>query len=1301
MGCRIPGATPAPGGFGAFGAPATTPVGGLFSTTPAPLYGAPPAGNLGTGTNMFGTPAPSGGGLFGSNPPGTPGLFGSQPAPAPGGFLGMTAQAPFGGYSQQLQAPAMVAPPPVGTVMPPATNEIMASQLAALENKRRELEQTDNFRSKPTESAAITSVSLGERESSSLAGLTPMRPSYYGFGPSPRSGAKLRPRGFASPSGSTTSMLGPKGLSKLGSGGKPMAAADVVAASSATRLIISPSPKPRLRLTLGTPNNQQLPQQEETPLKLTNGGGATGGLGSIQAENTPGKRNEPASVPNGRPEASPKNGSTPRMPGSRSYAYYQQVIGSVDDESNALDEERTSHLKGVLAPKLSKAGYTCTPSVARLQTFEPVDLAAVPGFSVERPGVGKIVWEGAVDVRGADLDRIVVIEPKSVSVYTDEDEKGTKPPVGTKLNRPAILTLEGVFPPEGGGPESTQRFVRKVERQTKKMHAELINYEPTTGEWMLRVQHFSIYALNDDDDDDTETGEFDELQRVDQAVVQQKETRWDFQQGEREGRSPERHGVLKKKRKDTPHKPSRGMLLMDFDDEMVDLVEVSNYAEVSGESRVMEEAEAALNNMQLSLESELLAIVPVKKVATDLHSTFPEESAPFCSDRWSKSSRYIPDARDVQASSVMPNVSSRIARASSVGSSQNDFGLRMGRSFRVAWSPNGSFLRPKNGGAVLLQSYPKFSDSNPEVERRLLETQRPFCQKENVKKEGCPLFSVPTDTPSGNLLKCLESYSNTLSFSLDNRTSVARSAISLLQVLREIMSSKKANSDFGDFGGATQSNEQDLDGRIIHAIGRWLADSCSEDVRKEIQEGKRMHETYKTLLSAVSGCDLGLASSIADECGLSQLAIMIGSGIEAQKDILHEIDSWKRNGRTAKIPRELYRVYCLIAGDETMEESIYRQMQANYEFDWRRRMGMKLAYCSSQNFKDVPSLIHQYETKVTQGVAPFPTPLTSSGDSVPCVLFSLLKLSTQSSELTLANTMNPLGYTNCPHDYSLAFHLAALISAVGCSEPLSANDEYNLLDGFATQLLCRGFWWWSVYVVLHRLDHSQKVPNWKFKSAKSLVVRNYDGSNVGARQFLEDLSVPSQWFEEALAYRCAIAGDTHGYLRHMLQVDTSKVIETLERFLVPNTLFLSGEKLADVLHLLKVFATSENVPLASAVLDFFEIHRRIQMMSEQPREEIEAAIPAFLEVCDEVEQVFVSQQRDDDAKFVSDSFVVPMASFLAEGLSQISLFRLQVLALQSGKSVSSTASQIFMLAANDDLGTRDFSDRENICRWLM
>jgi len=112
------------------------------------------------------------------------------------------------------------------------------------------------------------------------------------------------------------------------------------------------------------------------------------------------------------------------------------------------------------------------------------------------------------DVRAADLDRIVDIERRVVSVYEVEEAENTKPESGCKLNRPATVTLYRVFPKKGAlAPvQEKKKFATKIQEETKKMGAELLSFDPKTGVWRFRVQHFSRYAFQDKDSHEKETG---------------------------------------------------------------------------------------------------------------------------------------------------------------------------------------------------------------------------------------------------------------------------------------------------------------------------------------------------------------------------------------------------------------------------------------------------------------------------------------------------------------------------------------------------------------------------------------------------------------------------------------------------------------------------------------------------------------------------------------------------------------------------------------------------------------------------
>ena len=1137
----------------------------------------------------------------------------------------------------------MHAPPPVGSVIPPSTDEIIAAQLAALEKSRKEMEKSDLFRKKSSESSSVTGASLSERDS--WGPLTPARPPYSAYRASPKSSAKVRPRGFASPDKTPT-----PSLSRLGIGGKPMAAPDSMAASSATRLIINPSPKPKLKLSL------QPDKSSPSPLVMTNGSSPAQGLGQ-----TP----KPVSTP-----ATPAGVSTPgssNMPNGRvnnGYDYYQQVVGSPSDEA-AGTPKRVN-----VAPRLTKAGYTCTPPIDVLSTMSAEDLAAVPNFAVERPGVGKIEWEGAVDIRGIDLDSVVVIEAKSASVYTKEEEENRKPAVGTKLNRSAIITLEGVYAPEATQ-DSQEKFSKKVERQTKKMGSQLIYYDARTGVWKLRVQHFSRYALDDDDDSSSE----------------QEEQRVHFEAGEREGRSRAVEGRIQ--RQATPYKPPRVLKSAAV------VVEVEE-----------EDEEIGQNDVDMALESkadEAFEVLQTKmKEQMQKSKKRNEETAEFAmegglSRTSSPPTRYVPTMDDLDSASSMGGICSDIAKKAGVQKSSIDFGQRMGRSFRVGWAPDGSFLcRAKDGR--LERRRPKFVDGKPSSGDNILLLKQHQQNAEELQGKGsCPHFSLPL---GDGLDKALNSYVDHAS----TEPSVAKESFALLKCL-----TKGGDGTYGDFLAVpSTTGRDDEEARRLYAIQQWLVDACAVEVTKEIMTATGNSEKNSALLAAISGGDVGKACSLAESLGFHQLAAMVAAGPEGRVDILNAAMAWTDTGAASRMPDDLIRSYFVLGGDLKMEEDIFKRGYST--FDWRRRFAMTMTYGAKTPNFNLSDIVTEYENKVTRGFAPYPQPRYLRGEiaeRTQCVSYRLLRLGSQELDMTLREIIDPTGHTVSVNDFSLAFHLAAAISAMANSEPLSEVEEATLIDGYASQLAAEGYWEWAVYVLLCQFSPgSASVSTWKQKQAKMVVLRNFSSSAADRRMSLESVGVPSKWFEEALALRCGTIGDSFGYLSHMVNVNPDEACASLEYTVVPNMFFMNKADLASARHLLDAFSVDSS-SLAGAVFDFFQIHEDIARLEHAAQPEIDVAVPTLLERCEQVEHTLASY-RSGEAKLqgptlriIPEKKTVPMACFLAEGLSQISLFKLQLRALQSQMSISSTATQILNLAQPNEMIDSGISARENILRWLM
>ncbi|KAL2325262.1 hypothetical protein Fmac_024320 [Flemingia macrophylla] len=157
-----------------------------------------------------------------------------------------------------------------------------------------------------------------------------------------------------------------------------------------------------------------------------------------------------------------------------------------------------------LMPKLRRSDYYTLPRIHELaakERAEPGFCSHVKDFVVGRQGYGSIRFLGQTDVRGLDLEALIQFNNREVIVYMDDSKK---PPVGQGLNKPAEVTLLNIkcFDKKTGhqyteGPK-IEKYKEMLKRKAEDQGAEFVSYDPTKGEWKIRVNHFSVYKLVDE-----------------------------------------------------------------------------------------------------------------------------------------------------------------------------------------------------------------------------------------------------------------------------------------------------------------------------------------------------------------------------------------------------------------------------------------------------------------------------------------------------------------------------------------------------------------------------------------------------------------------------------------------------------------------------------------------------------------------------------------------------------------------------------------------------------------------------------
>jgi len=1238
------------------------------------------------GGSLFGAPAPAQGSIFGSAPAPGSSLFGA-PAPATGGFGFGSPAAPAPTLFGQPPAPAaQPALPPAGSIIPQAASEVLTYQIQALENKRREMQKLDVWRGKSPDSSSIVPASQPQYDGG-VASSAASKMQYSPYRPSPKSTAKIRPRGFvSSPAATSTSPL-----NNIGTSVRPMMSPDAYAASSVKRLVIKPdsmTPKPKMRLRLtNSPANkdgsaaklQALPLDATSPLADATANYTAQTPGFVR-ETPPSPIQSPAttgtatSIPIfGRKDTpTATRPGTIGMNGGKTIAslekiaplndpgleFYQRVVGSPDGRIPPAAPSRPASASGASSsqpaserkkrpsylPKLTKAGYNVSPSLDELALKPEADLASLPNFSVHHDKYGRVQWEGAVDVRYADLDSSVFISEGSVEVYTREEEERTKPAVGTKLNRPAVITLFNVFPKNGGveaDQETKIKFAKRIERTSSKMGVEMISYSKDLGEWSFRVDHFSRYGLDDDDESEDDPSEVAPHTQVTPEKEQIEDV--DLWQDEELGMDDAAVVSDVEMEKESSLRSAEAAYATIFDT-------VKTYTDqqhpLEEEDMIMEQLDAELffeeseedDGAGLPLR-RLLVTKEMYDAAACLHG-----SAGICS----KIAKKAFAGRKHAPSSI-------------------DYGIRMGRSFRVGFSKDGSFLQLCPGkGTKLIKKIPVFDDPSLKSGTELLEiNERYSCTVSAAIDDGSSRLLLPRSIGNGGSTASHSALHDALAAYAGQGCEVDNLSFSLLSCLvdneESIIKNEPSISSLSQ-----RTRETQIKARKKNAVARLLVKACETSTKADIQSAVAKGNWHSAILAALCGGDIVRACELCEHFGEEDLSVLLCS---------FDIDSIGEQvrlclGSSAKsINDDLLRIYQLLSGDTSVGED---------HLDWKRRFLIRLLYGRASS--DLSDVLKAYDKDVKSGVAPFPSPqYRGAASGVECILYKILRLSDSPPRISF---FDQRGVSPFRHDLTLHFHLASALAAVGVFS-LSAWEEEQLLDGYAAQLSSAGHWEWAVYVLLSSLSPDPRVATgWKKNKAKSIILRNFSDDLSYAeekRRFLRRF-VPENWFSEAVAIRNA-GGDTFEKIRCLAAISCfpTSTFLMVEKVVVPNLLFMSKEDRQKGLRVLES-CQSELTPLSRAILDLFQLAEDVDIASYAPREEILDELPDLVEVCKTIENTLVaarSKVAKEEAPLTCRPSLqsVPMKFSLCEAAEECAFLRLQLSALEKGIDITSATSK--------------------------
>ncbi|KAF4148651.1 Nuclear protein 96 [Phytophthora infestans] len=803
-------------------------------------------------------------------------------------------------------------------------------------------------------------------------------------------------------------------------------------------------------------------------------------------------------------------------------------------------------------PTLKNKDYFTIPSYERLQTMNDHELSQVEKFTVGCRGLGAVEWVGKTDVRDLDLDELVYFEKKEVIVYRDDEKKH---PLGKGLNKPAIVELLGIFPPQRKS-TSPDKYKERVKQRTQDIGATFLDYSIEKGIWRFRVEHFSRYGFDDDDDDNVDMDDHGDatgkkLLNADHLARKPEMTRGPAVSRGKVTFSADRSALFRQSGIFAGEVATTNAVAT-FGARHVLSTLSDKWAGTSDDSNSIKPATEF--KMDLSVEEDMTVM---KKDQRPTSEVFPV--IPFTLKPLGVSSADHLKSEDKSTTYQMMLQTSNQGQAKVVRN-QVDGGIFMARSFRCSWGPNGELVNlgrltsrsekysdvENNGRRVCIEfplrlSETSKSDLHDGLKLHYEYTSQGRNPNDFIDRDGS---EVPAQyaLPVGDLLmSCLHKY---VAHVQDRAIKVPREKRTLLlwKLIQALWGQEhgakiggRPDSTFYPLASRDGPNEvesldtfQTLDLRR-EAISQWFETALDDTEHLAAFDGNPCTEGVLRLLCQHRVAE---ASEMALECGDFRLATLLAQAASYEGNAFRnlmetQMAQWSENGSLEFMDKTLVLIYSILAGSVEVLTA-----QKGFSMSWIACLALFLWYKRgpATSLKSVMTL---YEDAVRKQLASTPlskfAPVDTDKDDV---LMELMKLYIEDAA-SLCKVLSPSGFMSqgTHHlDYELSWHLHSFLRAIGYK--LDREWESHIHQNFIRQLEGAGLWEDAVYVALNISDVIERE-----NTCRELLFRNADvlASDVAKRELLcERLTLPPEWISEALAVRAVAKQERHEEIAHWM-----------------------------------------------------------------------------------------------------------------------------------------------------------------------
>ncbi|WFD25302.1 hypothetical protein MNAN1_000271 [Malassezia nana] len=894
--------------------------------------------------------------------------------------------------------------------------------------------------------------------------------------------------------------------------------------------------------------------------------------------------------------------SVPRAmtPRARFSPAVEKVASGLDGDTSLRD---TGSLTSTPAPKaktptasatelrptrpLQKGDYFTEPSLSVLRAMPFDELAQVSDFVVGRVGFGQVSFMEPVDLTSVpDLSfvagGVVQLRAKECFVYPQEEDLESdepldgllphyvpvpKAPLGTGLNVPARVSLEGCWPVDRATreplkDETLPRVKQHIHKLRNKKDTEFVSYEASSGTWTFLVPHFSRYGLDDSDEEMEEAPSTDAAAGADAAAfnddmdddedapppmalgeesgsdesdMRESELGADMTDDNQDGWIPTVACTMPLRRSMTPGAAMRA-------------------TPGAGEARKVQVMRASFFGQAPPTTGPVGGVShgpwvppPAASVAIDAPSMEPDVDA-----LQEVELGVVEEAQPARQPVPLVLVD---AERSALETGAADPALAWARAFRAGWGPNDLLVHQGALGRaapshsmtqVCMAPVPVYADA--EMQAQVHATSRQLLQRQLLNTERKPGEVAPSVCfrPGTTCADVAQLY-----------------AVDDKQYAAQLWHLASALFDPLDLALPTPPNDDASAATLVAhvtqrrrkaALSMWLARAVAGSVQAEVRAHLAASRSTEQVFALLSGHQVEEAAEAAMDAGQVRLATLVaqaGGSLEMRADLQEQLAVWRTEGVDADVDMAVLRVYELLAGNVThakVGDARGRPKQTlamAAGLDWRRALGLHVWYGTAWE-APLSASVRSYEAAWREGdhtAAPLPPyqaeaplgllrkrELIQQEGAPRDALYELLLLHVDEA-YPLEHALEPRHFGRSALDHTLSWHLLMYLSrALGVRSLSDATVGERLTTAYAAQLEAAGEWPWAAFVLLHLTDETMRQ-----RAVQALLTRHVARLDEHTTWLQTELCLPEAWLWAARATASHAQGDYYAEYEHRLR----------------------------------------------------------------------------------------------------------------------------------------------------------------------